>query len=366
MAGRIVGAAALLILLASSAAWGLRGKVDVNAKTTGDNSELIESIPIERRAGKTKTALKLKGEDMPDIMRDDRLRVSAELLVTTDCTHRSARCAGDPYEFNPTIDTFLVLDSGRDEISLASDRRRCRQKPDERQHHCQIAFVGVDAGEEANRLDCETQKCSLRVQVRAFSSQADGGERVIIGSNKPNGRIIQDKARLNVIRVRPAGQLPEPLESKPVKRGFPPALRKVVLYSQKVNALKQGEVLEASVDARASTAHLDYPALVGTQIVLTEGRKKTKGRDLVDRIASLDGEITEISGTNCTPSQSPCPIVRTGIVEMREDAMKGGEPVPLYVNVISRSTAKGSDSRPGDMVKLINKGGLKVRRFSEQ
>jgi len=365
MSGRVVSVAVGMLLLAASAAWGLRGEpVDVKAVTTGDNSERIETIPIEKNPGKLRTALKLDPGDMPDLVRNDRLRVSAELLATTDCLFRSDRCAGSPYEFNPTIDTFLVLDSGRDEIKLAEDRRRCLQEEDERQHHCQIAFKGVDASEASNRLDCETSRCSLKVTIRAFNSSADGSERIIIGSNKPNGNIVQDKARLNAIRVRPAGRLPEALRSRPVRDDFAPVLKKVVLYSQRVDALKAGEVLEASVDARATTEHLGYPALLGTQIVLTEGRAQRHPGDAVRRVASLDGEITEISGTNCTPKQSPCPIVRTGIVRMREDARAGGEEIPLYVNVIARSKAKRADAGQGDVVKLMDNGGLKVRRYT--
>lgn len=354
-----------MLLVAASAAWGLRGEpVDIEAVTTGDNSERIKTIPIEKKPGKVRTALKLEPDAMPDLMRNDRLRVSAEFLATTDCLFRSSRCAGSPYEFNPTIDTFLVLDAGRDEIKLAEDRRRCLQEPDERQHHCQIAFKGVNASEESNRLDCETSRCRLNVRIRAFNPSADGSERIIIGSNKPNGQIVQDKARLNAIRVRPAGRLPQPLRSGPVRNDFAPVLKKVVLYSQRLDGLKAGEVLEASVDARATVEHLGYPALLGTQIVLTEGRAERNPGDVVRRVASLGGEITEISGTNCTPKQSPCPIVRTGIVRMREDARAGGEEVPLYVNVIARSKAKRADAGQGDEVKLMNKGGLKVRRYT--
>jgi hypothetical protein len=365
VSGRVVSVAAVVSLLVASAAWGMRGEANIDARTTGDNSELIKSIPIEKNAGNAKTALKLDPDEMPDLLPGDRLRVSSELLVTTDCLFDSPRCVGKPYKFNPTIDTFLVLDSGQDEIELKSDRRRCLQEEDERQHHCQIAFVGVSADQAANQLNCEINNCSLKVKVRAFAPEADGGERVVIGSNQPNGSIEQDKARLNAIRIRPPAVVPEPFASGPVRNDFAPVLEKVVLYSQKLNALKQGEVIEAAVDARATTAHLGYPALLGTQIILAEKANDKRPSGLVKRLASTSGEITEISGTNCTPKQSPCPITRTGLVEMRRDARAGGQVVPLYVNVIARSKAKRADADRGDKVKLKDFRGLRVWRYGE-
>jgi hypothetical protein len=258
----------------------------------------------------------------------------------------------------------LVLDSGQDEIELASDRRKCLQEEDERQHHCQIAFVGVNADAEADQLNCDVTNCSLKVKVRAFNSDADGGERVVIGSNQPNGDIEQDKARLNVIRIRPPAIVPEPLTSEPVRNDFAPVLKKVVLYSQRLDGLESGDVIEAAADARARVDHLGYPALLGTQIILADDPRDKNPSGLVRRIAT-DGEITEISGTNCTPKQSPCPIVRTGITELREDPLVEGQPVPLYVNVIARSKAKRADAEAGDKVKLKDFRGLRVWRYSE-
>jgi len=354
-----------LALLIATQAWASQGEVTIDASTTGDRSELIETVPIERVPGRGFAAMTLGQGSMPVLERGDRLRVSAEFLVTTDCTFRSARCAGAPYVFNPVVDTAVVLMNGSDEIELAADRRKCFQKPGQRQHHCAIPFHGIEAGDAANRLRCESGGCSLEVRVRAWSPRANGDQRLAIGAIKPNGRVVQDRARLNAIRVRPgtAALLPATRTGLRAER-VPPTLEKVVIYSQRLERLKQGEVLEAWIDARGSVAGLDYSALIGSQIVLAESPQAAHGRTLVKRVASLEGEITEISGTNCTQSQSPCPIRRTGMVEMREDARtQSGDPVPLFVNVIARSTAKHAEPQSGDAVRIFDEGGLRVRRY---
>lgn len=351
---------------ASASAWAQdQGDVGVDASTTGDRSELIKTIPIEPDPGRGHVALALRPKAMPQLERGDRIRVSSELLVTTDCTFSSPRCAGSPYTFNPRAEASLVLVAGNDEATLATQERRCWQKPGERQHHCLLTFTGVEAGQSADRLRCEAARCALEVRVRAWSSQANGSQRLVIGSNKPNGRIVQDKARLNAIRIRPGGgRLPKPTTAGPAERSIPQTLKRTVIYSQRLEVLTKGEVIEASLDARASVEGLGYSSLVGSQIVLSESADGTHGGALVKRVASLGGEITEISGTNCTQSQSPCPIVRTGILKLREDARKrSGRRVPLFVNVVARSKPKHASARPGDAVRIIDRGGLRVRRY---
>jgi len=362
---RVVGALAGLIALVSVPAWAAQGDVSVDVRTTGDRSELIKTVPITRNPGPFRTALALAPGKMPDLRADDRLRVSSELAVTTDCLFHSPRCAGRPYEFDPVVQTQLVLTGRGGEIVLARDRRRCLQRRGNREHHCQIVFGGIDLGASPGGINCVSDGCALEVRTRSWNGRARGGEALVIGGNKPNGRIVQDKARLNVIRFRGGAQnTAKTVRGGPVRTTVPLDLNKRVVYSVKLKRLDAGDVLEATVDARAHVSHLPFPALVGSQLVLAEGPQEEHGRQFAKRVASLNGEFTENSGTNCTQAKTPCPVHRTGVLKIRKDVRRqSGSPRPLWVNLVVRSTAKRAQGGPGDAVRIENGNGLRVRRY---
>lgn len=359
-----IGTAGLLLAGSSAGAPGAPS-ASVEVKTTGNNSELRETIPIEARPGRLHTVMSMERGELPSFQPGDRLRVSSELMVTTDCVMPSARCAGRPHSFNPLVETRLFLVRGSREAQLGRDGRRCLQRPGDRQHHCVIVFHGIEAGDAARRLGCERGGCRIEVRVRASSRHATGRERLVIGGQKPDGLILQDRGRINAIRIRHGGaQVGEELRTGLTRDGVPPDLKNRVIYSQRLNGLRAGESLEAWVDARGHVEHLPYPALIGGHIVLAESPDQARGKQLVKRVASLDGEITETAGSNCTQAQTPCPVFRTGVVKMREDAAKtSGARVPLFVNFVVRTTAKRAEARPGDEVRFTDHGGLRVRRY---
>ncbi|MEJ7876198.1 MAG: hypothetical protein WKF62_06025 [Solirubrobacterales bacterium] len=338
----------------------------VESRTTGDRSELIETIPIPRGPGSFTTALALAPDEMPELRVGDEMRVSSELAITTDCVFSSPRCAGRPYEFDPIAQTELVLTQRGDELVLARDRRRCLQRLGNREHHCQIVFAGVELGASSGPIDCAFGGCALEVRIRAWNGRALGGEALVIGGNKPNGRIVQDKARLNVIRFRNgAERLAETVRGGPIRTRVPLDLNKRVIYSVRLDRLDAGDVLDVTVDARADVGHLPFPALVGSQLVLAEGPHEEHGRRFVKRVASLNGEITENNGTNCTQAKTPCPVHRTGVLRIRKDVRRqSGDPRPLWVNLVVRSTAKRADPAPGDSVRIENGAGLRVRQYA--
>ena len=104
----LVGALAAISAAAVPARAGDALRVD--AVTTGNYSELIQSIPIEPNPGTWWRAMELKPSAMPDFDAGDRLRISAELALTTDCTSPHPRCTGRPHRFDPRYLTRKVLD----------------------------------------------------------------------------------------------------------------------------------------------------------------------------------------------------------------------------------------------------------------
>jgi hypothetical protein len=335
----------------------------VEASTTGDRSELLETIPVESGQGTFRSVMRLAPQAMPAFKAGDRLRVSAELVVTTDCTRPAPRCTGRPYTFDPRVETRIVLASASGDAVVAEDRMTCVQQPGDRQHHCVIPHHGIEAHEAADRLGCDGGGCKLEMQIRARNPHAGPGHLLIIGGQDESGRLRQDKGRLNAIRLR---GLPR---TRVVAGGLsrtevPPDLEKRVVLSERIDGLRRGDVIEASVDLRASVAHLPYPALVGSQIVLAESPGATHGKRFVSRVANLRGELTEGGGSNCTQSQTPCPVFRTGMLKIRESSVTPrGENVPLFLNLVVRANNKLKPERPGDMIRLIDRGGLKAKIY---
>lgn len=359
----LTGALAVIAAAAipASAADALR----VDAVTTGNSSELIQSIPVEASPGGWWRAMELEPEAMPALEIGDRLRVSAELALTTDCTKPLPRCTGRPYRFDPRYQTQVLLSSAAGEEALAKDAGRCVQQPGDRQHHCVLSYHGMEAAEAAERLSCADEGCSIAFLIRAHNPQAQGGERLILGGQDATGRIRQDRGRINALRIRPGwAALPDPTRAGPVRTSLAPDLRKRVIYSVKVPDLRQGEVLEAWVDARAEVDHLPYPAFVSSQIVLAESPNATHGKRFTSKVARLRGEFNEATGTNCTQAQTPCPVQRTGLLEIRSDSQTpSGGSVPLFVNVVAKANNKLMASRPGDEIRIRDAGGLAVRRY---
>ncbi len=97
--------------------------------TTGNDSELIESVPIAKQAGtRERVAMSLGPDQLARIERDDRLRVSAEVQFSTTCVEPGPKCVGTPYQVNPVLTARIVLGAAPDRPPAAwrcPRRRRC-------------------------------------------------------------------------------------------------------------------------------------------------------------------------------------------------------------------------------------------------
>ena len=98
-------------VIAAAAAGGLGFEsATVLVSTTGDHSELRQTVPITKRAGKTRRVVMSMGPSrLPSLAAGDRLHFTAELEVSTDCPARLPRCVGRPYGFSPHVRAQLVL-----------------------------------------------------------------------------------------------------------------------------------------------------------------------------------------------------------------------------------------------------------------
>lgn len=372
-------ALAPLILLAASISASLPGEAAaadrvprVKVQTSGDRSERTDRLPIERRRGRgERVVISLTPKRLPSLAAGDRIELSTELQLTVDCTHSGPRCVGDPYHYNPDVEARMVIApdaesaSGRDVIEIGRPRREiCRQRLPNREHHCVLVFDR--AVRELPRLPCvRRERCFINLVASASSPRAHRGELVLVGGNRANGSVPQDRARLNVVRFHPAGSVPNRRydTSSRASRRLHLDQRREVIYSQRLDDLEEGDQLVAEARARVDISHLPYNVVLSSQLILTD-RRGGITRGSAAKLASMRGELSEGNGFNCTLNHGTCTIHKVGVVTMLRDARrKSGRARPLFVSLVTRAGPKRLDARAGDRANVSAGGWLRVTRY---
>ena len=142
--------------------------------TTGNDSELVKTLPITRRPGAAeRVVISMSPGVLPDLVAGDRLRVTAELQVTNNCNFSNPRCVGPVYHYAPMVRARLVLAADED----ATGGRRTL---------CVGARPARDLHSEAPRL---------RAPLRARPSPAAGSPSAIPGAC----RVELDRCRINLV-----------------------------------------------------------------------------------------------------------------------------------------------------------------------
>jgi hypothetical protein len=363
----------------------LRGRPDLDAVTTGNRSELVKSIAIRRRAAPSRTVvMSLK---LPDLADATRLKVVAELTITNTCFERGPRCIGRRYRYSPRVGGQLRLASrrsaaGRRGTVALSDRRSltCGQRRPDRNHHCPIVFADAAQRVPAPKdAPCRPDDCHVNFVLDAHHTQARPRNRLVVGTDLPDGSVAQDRGRLSAI-VLHGGFEPRVLQSnvdRPRRRHLPVGSgrrgnrkgERGVVYSAPVPDVQRGTVISAEARQRLGIGHLRYSAFMGTELILSSRRAATSPGRVVHRSATLHGHLTERSGFNCTQGRSafrtPCESHRAGIAELQRVPRKKGRAVPLYVNLVSRTWPKRTSARRGDRARILPRGGIKVIAYPQ-
>jgi hypothetical protein len=355
------------------------GGVSVKIASTGDKSETRQTVPIARRpGGGSRVAMSMTPSQLPSLDPGDVLAVSAEVQVTTDCLNGEPprQCKGSSYRYNPVVGAQLVL-AGNSEAATGSGtlalegRRRivCRQKLPSREHHCMIVFTAAELPvADPSSLPCAPQ-CHVNLVIDAHNPRARANDRLIIGSTGPNGGVVQDKGRINVIRTRGADPSAQPLPTPPgtvtaathspliggLTLDKPP--RKAVVYSQPVEGLEAREQLAARAIMKTGVVRLRHNANVSAQIILADSPTAIHPSKAIRDISLLGGEITENNGFNCTQRTTPCTTDKVGVLGIIHDA-----PGIVYVNVVLSIGRIGGRS-PGDNLVRVTEGGLELTRY---
>jgi hypothetical protein len=245
----------------------------------------------------------------------------------------------------------------------------CRGKPlSSRQHHCVIVFTRARFDvRRLGDLPCSPDSCRVNLVLDAHNRHAHRGNKLVIGANKPSGRIVQDRGRINAIRLRPGTQPAPPVASSRRRRNrsIPLDETRTVVLSKRLVGLRKGAQLDVLARYRADVSHLPYTTRVTTHLILARSPRATEASPRVANMSSsLGGQIAEANGSNCTKVQTPCPYTKVGVLRMRRDARsRAGRPIPLYVNLFVVSNPKRARGRPGDRMAVLARPRLNVARY---
>ena len=346
----------------------------VRVATTGTGSELVKKIPITTRRGEEKrVVMSMKPATLPGLVQGDRLRLTSEMQVTVNCAFPSARCVGPIYHYDPIVRIRLVLapdpetTGGPKALPLTGyERDACTQHKPHREHHCVLVFT--NGGLVINRpaaLPCPLDECHVNMVADAHHPNARPGEVVLVGGNRPDGSIPQDRGRINAIRYRgvAASDFGAISTDERLLTDLPPDFDRRVVYSLRLDDLSADEQLSVSARMLTDIRSVRYAVRTSARLILADSPSATKQGKFVKGIADYNGEIAENNGFNCTQNKGTCLTRKVGVLRMRRDAVDGqGRPVPLYVNLVTVFGPKVLSARPGDRIELLE-GGIRVVRF---
>lgn len=345
----------------------------VRVGTTGNDSELVETLPITRRRGAhQRVVMSLGPPELPDLAAGDRLRVTAEMQVTGNCASRGPRCRGRPYHYAPVVRARLVIAAdarttgGRRSRAISGvARETCTQRRPQYEHHCVLVFTRADTTIRPGSLPCALDDCHVNLVADAHHPRARSGERIMVGGLKPNGAIPQDRGRINAVRYRDSqpADFPAATTTRLERRRLRPDFKRRVVISKRLPFLRAGEQLAVSAAMLTDVSRLRYAVRTSARLVLARSPNATRPDEFVKRRALGHGELSENNGSNCTKHEGICTARKVGVLEMRADSTDAsGRAVPLYLNLVTVMGPKVRRARPRDRV-VVREGRIDVTRF---
>jgi hypothetical protein len=365
----IVAAVTIVAAVAGAAGPGGKRAGTVRVATSGSYSERIERLPITRHRGAARrVAMSLTPRQLPRLRQGDRLRLSSEVQFTLNCPERIPRCIGPPYRYDPEVTARLVLARSARAVhgrTVSPAKRITCQQHRPREHHCVAVITDGGLRIPAERsLPCPPDRCFVNLVVDAHSPHAGGRDVLIVGGNKPDGSIPQDRGRVNAVHLHPGGaRYPKPRRTRGrVEEHLPLDLKRHVVYSQRLRHLEAGEQLAVEAEAVTERAGLPYSVRTSSQLILAEGRRDVRPGPLARRLGG-GGEIGEANGFNCTRDRETCTTRKVGVLRVTRSARKHGRPRPVFVNLVMIVGPKRFEAEPGDRYDVLRRGGLSVTRY---
>jgi hypothetical protein len=344
----------------------------VAVASTGKDAQGFLKLKIAASKPQPRVAMTLPGGGpaharVPDLRPGDRLLVSAELELTTDCPRQQSDCAEKPYGFDPQAEVALLLadadnvanpGSGR-AIALGPPRRRAITHE---RHHDVFVFDNVAYTVPRNGLPW-SGAAFLNATLAAWHRRAQPDQVLIVGQNNPRGRPSGDMCGISVARLRP-GTMAQPtalrtqqrqITSLAVVTGNP---QKAIVYSQRLDDLETGEQLRVRAGLKTSTAHLGYKVRTTVEVFLSTDPTAIDPGNEAKRVCPDGPQISRGNGKNTLPTDSPMSSAKTGVKRIVKDAR-----VPLYVNVMLTNGDPEHNAGPGDALEIVSGGFLAVTRY---
>ena len=340
--------------------------------TTTNKPELVETIPIVAQPGEGGRVVLSFGPQtdtdcpFPDLAPGDKLRVFAELEVTTDADdpNHPGRI-GNAYSYAPKVSASLLLASGPDEVEARQGKaidlaRPWRQTVSHQQHHAVATFADADFEVPNGGLPWRGPSC-VNLVLAASNAQASQGDVLLIGQNEKTPTVVQDMAGIRVVRERGGGsRASQPArESACLCAGVPVAKTETVVLSHELDDLQVSEQLLVTANLVTDAARLGYPARISTRLFLADSRDQTEPGGSAKQVASWKGQLSKFTGFNCIPGDGPRTTQKFGVGAIRQPPGR-----PLFVNLVAVSAAPFGGAGAGDELPIdTGRSFLEITRF---
>jgi hypothetical protein len=348
----------------------ISGRAVVRVGSTGGRAERFEKLPIATTPGRVRKVGLWLGPDegqprLPEIRRGDRLLVSAEFQLTTDCKAAQSDCVQAPYTYKPYVTSQLLLTAdpaltrpGERAVAITEPRRE--QLSHERHHH---VIVYDHKPYVVRELPWEG-KLYLSLVLSAHHPSARPNQILIVGQNDPGGVIVRDMATLSAVRLRGLTQSDAKqherrrLENRsiPVVKG-----ERRVVYTQPLEGLKKGEQLSIRSRVESSAQGLRGPARASVRVFLADSEADTGPGEHAKQVSASRADISRKNGTNRLPRESRGTSVKAGVLRITKDPEK-----TLFVNTLLETGDPLKVARPGDALKLLDGGFQRVARYKAE
>jgi hypothetical protein len=196
-------------------------------------------------------------------------------------------------------------------------------------------------------------------------------ELVVVGADRPDGRVAGGQSRLNAVVLPPGSRhhARRLAKARPATRTLSTNIGSGagprVVYSVELPDPRRGDRVLALGAERVAIGRLPYNVYLRSQLILAGSPTATAPGRLGIRSGILGGALTPANGFNCTRGRSgyrtPCTSRKAGMTALRRTPRShAGRWRPLYVNLVSRAQALLATPQDGDAVRVVRGGYLNV------